>query len=253
MNYFLHYIELPFSKIKIFYREINTREQFLLAKFSAIYPLGQENDLYFFTALEKIINGCVENKEDLLNLDIIEYILLLVKIRILSFDNTLELQLNPTSEEKMVKKFSINLVNFIKRLYEAASEFIINNKINYKNIEVNLGWPNIKSNMLLLEESKDISPTIIEYINYIKIKENIIDLKSFEKKQKDEIYERLPLKLKIQIENKISENIKKLFKKDLFELEDMNGFKFNFYDSSYVYFRELLLCGYINIWYTAYG
>ena len=159
---------------------------------------------------------------------------------ILSFDNTLELQLNPTSEEKMVKKFSINLVNFIKRLYEAASEFIINNKINYKNIEVNLGWPNIKSNMLLLEESKDISPTIIEYINYIKIKENIIDLKSFEKKQKDEIYERLPLKLKIQIENKISENIKKLFKKDLFELEDMNWFKFNFYDSSYFYFIRLL-------------
>lgn len=240
MDLFLHSVELPFSKTKIFYRELNTKEQFSLAKFSVLYPYGKENNMDFSVALKKVIENCVENKEDLFKLDIIEYILFLTKIRILSVDNKIELQIKPTSEQEMLRKFNINLDDFMKSLYETSLIFVNDNKLVHNNVEIILAWPNIKSCEFLIENNNDISSTLIEFIKSIKIKEKNILFNNLNNKEKNEIYDRLPLKLRKIIQDKIIKNTKVLFEKNLFNIKDLDSIKINLYDDSYLYFIKLL-------------
>jgi len=253
MDYFLYSVDLPFSQKKIFYREINSREQFLLAKFASLHPYGKENDIDFFIALNKIILNCVENKKDLLELNIVEYILFLLKIRILSFDNFLELELNPNSEKEMKEKISIDLNTFMKKFYEASSKLMENNIIEYNGIYVNLSWPDTKIAISFLEnENIDISTTFVEYIKYLKTKEKTIVLNNFTKEEKNKIYENLPSKLQVLIFDKIVKSIENLFTENLFSIKSLNWLNFNFYNNIYLYFIKLLFSSDIKGLYQQY-
>lgn len=253
MDYFLYSVDLPFSRKKIFYREINSKEQFLLAKFASLHPYGKENDIDFFIALKKIILNCVENKEDLLELNIVEYILFLVKLRILSFDRFLELEINSTSENVMKEKISIDLNTFMKNFYELSSELMENNAIEYNEIYVNLTWPDCKTIISFLEtENNDISLTFVEYIKSLRTKEKTIMLNNFTKEEKIKIYESLPLKLKSLIFDKIIKNIERLSTGNLFNLNSLDWLNFNFYNNMYLYFIKLLFSSDIKGLYQQY-
>jgi hypothetical protein len=241
MQYFLHSVELPFSGIKLFYREINCKEQLLLAKAGILYPFGEENNIDYITAIEKIIINCVENKEDFFKLNIIDYVLFLTKLRILSFDRELEITFDKSTEDGMKIKSTINLENFIKILYETISDIKLDKIIEYRKLKTKLKWPSTITKIFLLENKNDISPTITEFIDSIALNEStFINFENFTKKEKDEIFNKLPIKLKKQIEDRILEAITKLIDKNLFNIDNMDWFRFSFYESSYIHFLRLI-------------
>jgi hypothetical protein len=44
MDYFLYSVDMPFSGVKLNYREINSKEQLILAKSNVLLPSGEEFD-----------------------------------------------------------------------------------------------------------------------------------------------------------------------------------------------------------------
>ena len=241
MEYFLHSVDLPFSKIKLFYREINTKEQLLLAKIAILYPFGEDNDIDYITAFEKIIINCIENKEDFYKLNIIDYILFLTKLRILSIGKELELEFSSKNEEGMELKSTIDLEFFMKTFYDMVLKTEFLEEIKYNNIKIKLKWPNIKTKIFFLENKNNLVPTIPEFIDLMEIEDNkIVKFESFDRDQKEILFNKLPIFLKNKIQNKIIKTLKYLIDKNFFNISSMDWFKFNLYDSYYFHFLRLI-------------
>lgn len=253
----MYSVELPFSGIEIFYRELNTKEQLILAKSNLYLPSDEEHDIDFAKAFQKVIINCVDNKEDFLKLNLVDYILFLTKLRIISIGNQLDLEYND-KELKQKIKLTIDLTVFMRLLYEVSSQIINSNTIEYKNIKVILGYPSIKSENLFLSinsknQEDSILSTISEYIKQITIDDkDTIDLSEFDFEQKTKIYENLPLKIRNKIQSFVLDSIKTFSDKNLFNLSRMDYFKFNFYNKTHLTLIRLFFSGELKTIYQEY-
>lgn len=259
MEYYIYSVELPFSGIEIFYRELNTKEQLTLAKSNTFLPSGQEFDADYAKLLQKIISNCVENKEDFYKLSIIDYILFITKLRIITLGANLDVHFeNKSNPSDLKSKITLDLNVFMKFLYEAASEALDNNELESGKIKIKLGWPNVKSEGIFLSDNKEesvekILTTLPEYIKTIHINDdNIINLDNFNTKQKKEIYERMPVSLRTNIQIKVLNSIKVLASKNLFNIPKMEYFKLNFYNKSYLDLVRLFFSGELKSIYNDY-
>lgn len=239
MSFYNYSVDLPFTKNKIIFREINTQQQLFLAKANFTHSNDKESLYDYFLFVKKIISQCIENKEILEEINIVEYVLFLVKLRIVSIGSMIELFLNTQNKTKV----HIDLKNYLLSLYK-ASEFLEkeeNNLIFYKNIKVKLNWPMVKSlenfSKMVLENKTQyqiFNESIQEYIEYIEIKNKKIILSEFDFKQKTNLIDSLNLKVKNQIQDKIIESLKILFEAEVFNVGDFKTQKFNFYNFSFI-------------------
>jgi len=117
MEFYNYSVDLPYTNTKLYYREINTQEQILLAK--ANISIESLYDYYQF--IIDIILKTIKNKEDLYKLNIIEYVLFLVKLRIISIGPTMDFFLK--SESKTKTKIQIDLRKYMMNLYNASNYF----------------------------------------------------------------------------------------------------------------------------------
>ena len=84
MEYYNYSVDLPYTNTKISYRELNTQEQLLLAKANISFS-GDNNSLFDYNQFAfELISNCIKNKEDFYKINIIEYVMFLVKLRIMS-------------------------------------------------------------------------------------------------------------------------------------------------------------------------
>ena len=245
MDYFIYNVELPFSGVQLFYKDINSKQQIVLAKSDILFKMEDESYLDYSRIVNRVILQSIENKENFYDIDIIDYILFLTKLRIVSIGNTLELMFkNPEESSEEHTKVTIDLNYFMKSLYEIASESIKDNIIKSKNMEVEISWPNIKSEEYFLKTESSYTDHVIssipEYIKSIKIKNKKILTKNFSRKEKTDLYEKMPIKLKNIILDYVLKMIKKLSEKNLFGIEKMNYLKFNFYNKSHQHIIRLL-------------
>lgn len=245
MDSFLYSVELPFSGVSLSYREINTNEQLALSKNNVIIPIDDENCIEYSKNIQKIIENCVENKEDFKKITIIDYILFLIKIRTISFGNDLEIFLNQKTKNEEKIKISLDLDILMKNLYDISSELLKDSTFEINDIKIELSWPNIKSESVLLNNTnknilEHILDTACEYIKIIKIKDNIINFQSFTNQERVKFYERLPLSLRNKIQNKIFEITKKISEKNLFNISRMEDLRFNLYNKTHLEIIKLM-------------
>jgi hypothetical protein len=229
---------LPFSKIQLSYRDINTKEQLVLSKANIYFPSDDEHDAEYAKALKSIVSNCVENKEDFFKLNLIDYILFVTKLKIVTNGNQLDIEYSDQESNQKIK-MTLDLLIFMRILYETASKVMKNNTIRDKNIKVTLGWPSINSEELFLnskEKGTDfILSTISEYIKTVSIDDtNFINLENFNTNQKNTIYESLPIRLRDRIQNFVFDSIKAFSEINLFNLPRMDYFKFNLYNKNYI-------------------
>lgn len=243
MKHYLHNVELPFSKKQLRYREISSLEQLSLAKANVLLPREPEYTNEYATVLTEILSNCLKNTEKLYELNIIEYIMFLTKLRIVSVGSELELELEPEkTEEEIVKKvkLTINLNDFLMQLYKISSKVLIENFIKIENFEIELDWPNLKSQNYFLNLTKDnknldnILNSLCEYVKKITIHDQCIELINFTHEEKLKIYEKLPVKIQNKLQTQILKMVKDISEEPLFNLPKLEGWKFNFYDANYL-------------------
>jgi len=250
MDYFLYSVDMPFSGVKLNYREINSKEQLILAKSNVLLPSGEEFDSEYSSILKKIVSNCVENKEDFYKLNLIDYILFVTKLRIISLGSELVLSFeNKEGAEGSKINVNLELNVFMKLLYDAAVDALKDNVLEFNGIKVTLGWPNINSEYSFFEK-KDISnlehilSSLCEYVKTITINNSkVIDLDAFNRKERVEIYEKLPISLRTQIQMKVLNCIKDLSEKNLFNIAKMDYFTISFYNNNYLNLVRLFFSG----------
>jgi len=250
MDYFLYSVDMPFSGVKLNYREINSKEQLILAKSNVLLPSGEEFDSEYSSILKKIVSNCVENKEDFYKLNLIDYILFVTKLRIISLGSELVLSFeNKEGAEGSKINVNLELNVFMKLLYDAAVDALKDNVLEFNGIKVTLGWPNINSEYSFFEK-KDISnlehilSSLCEYVKTITINDSkVIDLDAFNRKERVEIYEKLPISLRTQIQIKVLNCIKDLSEKNLFNIAKMDYFTISFYNNNYLNLVRLFFSG----------
>jgi hypothetical protein len=241
MEYYNYSVDLPYTKTKIYYREVNTQEQLLLAKANVSIPNNKES-LYDYSqfAFEVILN-CVKNKEDFYKINIVEYVLFLVKLRIISIGATMDFLLKTEDNSKTKTKIQIDLRKYLINLYNASNYFENDSVIIENNLEIKLNWPNIKSivtfnNICLNNQSQYemLNDSLCEYIEYIKIGKDKLIFNAMNQKEKVKLFEKIPLKLKDKLQQKIIEASKILSEYNLFQVSFFDDYRFNFYNLSFI-------------------
>lgn len=243
MDYYNYSVDLPFTKTKINFREINTQEQILIAKANLSFPNEKESIYEYHKYVLSVILNCIQNKEDFFKINIIEYVLFLVKLRIISVGSTIEFTLKGEEDKKTKTKIQINLKNYLLNLYNSAffedkeREYVLNEN----NIKIMISWPKIKTISTFNEyflnnktEYEIFNNSLFEFIDYMIVNGNKIDWNILTTEEKITLFDKFPLLLKNKIENEIIELNKKLIENNIFEIEFFKDYRFSIYNLSFI-------------------
>ena len=240
MQYYNYSLDLPHTKIKLHHRELDTNEQIALAKANLTIANEKESLIDYHNFILSVLENCVKNYNDIQNITIIEYVLFLVKLRILSVGNIIEFMMKD-SEKKT--KIQLDLKSYLVNLYKASSFFETeeNNIILENNITIKINWPTVKSisvfNDFIINEKniyESINDSIQEFIEYIKIDNKKIQFNTFTSKQKNDLLDSLPMHLKLMTQNKIFDGLKELVTSEIFNVSMFKEQRFNIYNLSFI-------------------
>ena len=246
---FFYKINLPFSKKEIRFKELTTRDQLDIEKINLFYPQTPEYYLDYHNNFLKILQTCIENFEEFLDIDILEYLLFCLKIRIISLGNVLELYLKSEDQSAKNTKVTLDLQSVIQRILFAGESSLITKEIalDDKNLTIYLGWPNIKSiksfhdlffSELTIEEK--ILEIIPEFISKVKIKDENIDFHSLNHNEKEKMLLVFPASIKNKIQKAILENINKISEHNIFNISYFENQKLNFFNLIYIDIIKLI-------------
>jgi hypothetical protein len=242
MNYHLYTVEMPFSGKTLRYKELSTKEQLVLSKANVMLPLRDEFIEEYGQILFEICSNCVLDSKTILDLNIIEYIMFLTKLRIISIGPFIELEFEPLEDEKKMAqkvKITLDLNIFLKTFYEIASNSLDPEPLVFENLKIYLDWPNIKSEKIFLKlmsqqiNINSVLDTVCEYIKEIKTSENCISLNNFTSDQKLKLYEALPLAVQTKIQSKVLSMVKNISECRLFNYDKLDSWRFSFYNTTY--------------------
>jgi hypothetical protein len=244
MQYYNHNLDLPYSKLNIKFRELTTNEQLLLSKTNLILEYNPSGFYEYFDFLNDIIRNCVKDYNDILNLDVIEFVLLVTKIRSISIGNSIEFHLENKNESDIKnQKITINLNYFIKNLYDTSNTFFENknNQIIDKNIIIKLKYPSIKNIDIFLNTKtyENFNETLVEFIDEIQVNNSKIKFSAFEYKQKQDFIDKLSINIKKKIEEKIILILNKLLNTNFLGLDYFKDQKFTFYGLGFMSFLKI--------------
>ena len=212
----------------------------MLAKANLSIGNNKESLIDFHNFVLDILFNCVKNNKELYKITIIEYVLLVVKIRTLSVGNTIEFILKDTGTKT---KIQLNLKDYLFNLYNASNYFESdnNNTIKENNILIKLNWPKLTSinlfNDFLIKEKniyESINESIQEFIECITINDKNINFNNFNNEQKNNLLDTLPLHLKINVQNKVFDALKQLITSEIFTVSTFKEQRFNIYNLSII-------------------
>jgi hypothetical protein len=243
VDYYNYNIELPFSKKTINFREINTNEQIALSKATIIFSKNKES-LNYNNFVVNVINNCVENKKEFLEINVIDYLLFLTKLRIVSIGSGIELQSESTDQNVKNVKITLDLNLFLKNLYEGSLKALEKNIIKEKEIEIKIKWPNLNClNVFVKKDSKNDFELFInsyqEFVDYIKINEKIIKFENFTSNQKIKMLENLSISLIKKLQESIIEMLNFVKSYDLWGISILKDYTFHLYNLGFVDFIRL--------------
>lgn len=233
MEYFLYSVDLPFSNVKLFYRELNCKELLTLSKINLYFSSEIDGNSDYLTAVQKIVINCIENKKDFYKITIIDYFLFLIKLRTVSIGNELKLESKAEENDNMSFMVNLDLDLMLKSIYESSNELIKNGTISYKNIKIKLDWPNIKTETFFVVNAENIELLVPEFINSIEINNKKIEFKTLNYEEKNNLYYKLPLKLKNLIEKKVIFYNKQMENTNFFNIKRMEDFKISLCNQFY--------------------
>jgi hypothetical protein len=246
--HYLYSVDLPLSHKKIIYRELHSKDQISLCKAMAMLPCKTGYYEDFGRVLKQIVLGCIENKSDFENINLIDYILFLTKLRCISIGDSIELSFkneedseeNVKEEEKIVSlKITLFLNKFLSNLYEISKDTFKDTLFSKdNNIFIKLNWPSIKfeSNFLSLNDNSDPAiflNTLGLFLDEVSIGDKIFYPRDWSFIEIKDFYDSLPIDLTNAIQREVLNVAKTLNLSNLFNLPEEKKIPLNFYDASY--------------------
>lgn len=239
MDCYNNNLDLPFSKKKIYFRELNTKEQLLITKANISFTRTIEDSKEYHSYVLGIILNCIKNKEDFLKINIIEYILFLLKLRILSVGSEIEFLMNNTKNKT---KLTIDLKKYMFNLYNIANKIDSDEYIISKNdFKIKINWPFLNNiSNFDMSETRDFDryqsfeSSLVNYIENITISDKKINFIDFNQNDRNNIFNKIPAIIKNEIEKKVLNLINDLTDQNLFGLDVLEKYKFNIYNMNFV-------------------
>lgn len=239
---YLYSLDFPSYTKNLYFRDITTKEQIDLEKINIYYPQDIDFYLNYYESLFKIINNCVDNSNNAIkNLNIIEFLLLAIKIRTVSIGNLLEFNVDSGNEEIKNAKIKIDLNETIANILAICTKSLEIKEVEEKNIKVSIDWPNINSIEFFyhlyfsqLSNEERIFESLPDYVKTITIENEEINLSKFNHNQKEEIYNKLPASIQKKVEQGIIKNMNNLMNCDIFNIPHLKNEKLNFYNLSFI-------------------
>lgn len=229
MEYYFHSVDMPFSGLKIVYKELTSKQFLALTKANLINPLSEDSVLDYCKFLQEIILECVKNKEDFSKLNLIDYFLFLAKLREVSVGEDLNLFLS--KEDDIEVKFTLSAASFIERLYLGAKNSLPDEIISFNNINIQLDWPNYKNEELLIKPVSNsqilekITNSMHLFIKSITLDNSkTINLEDLNLEEGKILYENLPYSLRQDIQNIILKAINGLKDYNIWNIKNVEGF-----------------------------
>jgi len=246
VDFFNYSTELPFSKKIIKFRELKTREQIALAKANLSFPSDNNNHLDYHCFVLKTIKNCLEEPDQLNDINIIDYVLFVTKLRIISIGSVIELISESKNKDVSKVKTKINLNNFLKNLYVCSTEALFDDIVEENEIQVKIGWPMTHSITLfqkLLKEKtsqyQTFAESFQEFVENINYKDKKIPFSTYKSQEKITLIEKLSASLIKKTQERVLGVLKFIMKYDLWEVSTFNGYNFNFYSLNFIDFIRL--------------
>lgn len=220
MDYYHYSVELPFSRKTINFREFTTEEQLALGKAQHSFSNDPKSHYLF---VYDIVSNCVSNSINLKNIDVIEYLLFFIKLRIISVGPKLELS---TMIDGQTTKITLDLNILMQNIYSMI-ESISNDLLVDTNKKIKIGFPKILDMVELISASTNIQAilnTLPLFIEKAGIITNCQDMKKF--------FDKLPVSLTNSIQTKIFDMLNTISTKEIFNIDIFRDFRINFYDNS---------------------
>lgn len=241
MALYLYSLDLPFTGVKLFYRELTTEEHLHLSK--AHFMIPQEDDFLadYGRVLRDVVLKCVKNKDDFKKINIVEYVLFLIKLRIISLGDEIELQFKSFKENEGKIKITINLQEFAQNLFKHTNNILNFEILETEEMTIKLGWPMATSEKVFLQkQEKIILDSIIEFVDSLKIKDKEIKFKDFSLEEKTILFDKIPAKTQNKIQERVLNYVNKLSENSIFNDKVSEYLSFNFYNFSYQNILRLL-------------
>lgn len=231
--YFTHSIQFPFTKTIINFKELTCYQCSNLIKINNNFPPEADYRLDYHRLLVEIIQDSVKEKENLYKLNIIEFLMLCIRLRTVSISSTIELSLESEKNTNVV-------INFYDVLFNILS---ISNKIkNYETIkhedtEIYLNWPLLQNEEYFLSNIKEEYITrflnsIPLFIDKVKIKDDLFDFNLFKPEEKKELLDALPASIKNIIQTNIITLLKEISEIHIFGVKQFDQYKLEFFNAT---------------------
>lgn len=255
MDVYLYSLDLPFTGIKLLYRELTAKEHLQLSKAHFLIPQEDQYLSDYGRVVQDVVKECVKNKEDFYKINIVEYVLFLCKLRTLSIGEDTELEFkNPSEESKEEKlKITFNFQEFARNLFLHTSSILKKDIIETPEMTIQLSWPLVTAENVFLQRHHDIIlDSTIEYIDEIIINDVVLKVKEYSFDQKTILYDKIPSKIQNKIQERVLLYIQKLSEPGVFNERVSEYLSFNFYNFSYQNTLRLFFTENLKNLYTEY-
>jgi hypothetical protein len=222
--YYNYKIEFPFSKLNLNYKEITTKDQLYLAK----SRLSFNENIGYFEFIKKIFKNNIEFPLDLEKIDLIEFLMFIIKNRILCSGNIIEIK---TEKENQTANIKIDLNLLLKSIYNSFDKKLL--YIDTEKFKIDLGFPYIKDYNYILNMNKNTLNVINTFYLFVK-KINGINMFDLTLEQKQKLFNNLPLSITEKIKNNILTILDNMNHYDYFNIDFFKNFKINIYNESYL-------------------
>lgn len=246
---FLYKVDFPFSEKVLNFKELNTKNQLDIEKINLYYPQTSEFSIDYHENFLKIVRECVENKEDFDNLNLIEYVLFCLKLRIVSIGNNIDFNVKNDRDDVKNINIKVNLSEIMQNILtlslNSLKEYFVDDEV--RDMLITIGFPTLNSVKYFsdwMSSGKDIGEIVMEslplFIKQVKIKNDILNLDGFSFEQKTKLYDTFPVSIKNKIEQLIIGCISKIGENNVFGIEYFKDEKINFYNLFFVNFLRVI-------------
>lgn len=233
--YYTHALQFPYTNTVLNFKEFNNLQYLNLLKSNTNLPPENDYRVDYHLSVISILSDCLKNKEKIYDLNIIEYLMFCIRLRTISLGHSIELSIN--SEKNKNAKVTINFYDLLKSVYDIG-EYIHKYKVIKENdIEIHLNWPMLKDEEYFLSNISDeqfdkFFKSLPLFIDKIIIKDKEFNFIEFTATEKNSLLETIPLSIKNIIQTNVLSLLKEISVIPLFEIEEFNEYKLEFYNAT---------------------